>query len=105
MSTSRWAVVVVAVLIGMVLGAAVQPQVTGRAMAAATPAQNAGRYQMFMSPTWHSDLFMVDTATGRIWRCVTTKGDMDEFVWQQEGYAKASSEAKRLAEDGVRSTP
>ncbi len=58
------------------------------AEAAAGTAQSAGRYQIFMSPTWRGDLFMVDTASGRIWRCVTSKRESGLLCWEPMGYVR-----------------
>jgi hypothetical protein len=85
----HWLAAAVAVFVGMLLGAVLQPQVTGPAQAAST--SDIGRYQIVMSPTWHSDQFVLDTATGRLWRCITGEGE-DDLLWSPEPYQKITPE-------------
>lgn len=96
----QWAMLVVAMCVGMLLGAVLYPQVTATAQAAST--SDVGRYQMVMSEKWHSDLFVLDTATGRIWRCVTSG---DDLCWQLEGYTDPVKRAAALGERGRKTAP
>jgi hypothetical protein len=60
-------IVAVLTVVGLGLSQTPRPQ-TPRPTQTARPEAQPGRYQIFFSPLARADVYLVDTATGRIWR-------------------------------------
>ena len=54
-----------------------------------------GRYQLFFSPHMRSDTFLVDTATGRVWRMVGSGQNDGAIVFEGVEVEQASPSNNR----------
>jgi hypothetical protein len=70
---------VVLILAGFAIGQAVSTAQATKTMpkAEVAPQSHVGRYQLFFSPHARSDVYLVDTETGQVWKPVTITNARD----------------------------